>query len=367
MKNILDVSSIVCGSHYGSPDKRIQGFPVAGIRKVLGLINANYMQGDVVLCFDGGATLKKELLPTYKAGRVPDYSIMAQIDLLKSLLLECNIPFYQEDGYEADDFVCSMVHLLGLTKDDDGIEIITDDHDLACCVSDNVCIRNVTSNGVYIDRDNYSSRVVSGDTVPYNTILLHKVVNGDKSDAYPALHLPGVSFSILVEHFNNVLNPLFENGSLPRVSVMDFQLYEAVINSLPEQFTAETKKKLVDRGRIVYPFIKDVTSGGQDKFFEDMSSSGDPAYVVEYRHLKYVSKRNMDVKKFNFYCTFFGLNKCRVERQREMYGEMYDSFVNRLQNLAKDLSNGTMAVKYSRLNRRPKTPVENLDNMQLPL
>ena len=96
---VLDVSNIVFGGHYGSPDYQVMGMPLGGVRKLMGVINSMIMRDDIVLCFDGSKTIKKELMPEYKAGRVPNYAVLEQLDLLKEMLLECNIPFYCLDEY----------------------------------------------------------------------------------------------------------------------------------------------------------------------------------------------------------------------------------------------------------------------------
>lgn len=363
MKTILDVSNIVYGGHYGSPDWRISGFPVGGIRKLLGILNAGIRGSDFILCFDGGNTIKKELLPSYKAGRVPNYSVLAQLDLLKEILLDCDIPFYQDEKYEADDYICSLVHFFDRVRDPDNITIYSDDRDLACCVSDTVTLRNATSNGIIIDRNNYEQRVVSGKSIPYNTILLYKLFYGDKSDNYSGVSIPGLRFHTFAQEFIDAVTPFIERGDIPETGVMFYDAVCCIIDGLSDAISEESKKILKDQARIVFPQIFDVTENGFEAFCSEANSTGKPVYQVEQNHLKLVVNGGYNKSKFDSYCTMFSLNKCNPFKG----GMDMTAFKDRLHLLAKDLSNGVMAVERYNQHKFERTTTQMVADMELPL
>lgn len=367
MKSLLDISNIVYGGYYGSPDRRISGFPIGGIRKVLGILNANLKQSEFVLCFDGGNTIKKELLPSYKAGRVPNYSVFAQIDLLKEILTDCDIPFYWSPEFEADDYICSFVNLLATVKDPDSVVIYSDDRDLSCCVSSSVKMKNVTSNGICIDRENFEDRVVSGEKIPYNTILVHKMIYGDKSDNYSGLEIPGLRFDTLAQALLSEMQPYLESGQLPEAAFMDLEIMNIIIDSLPASFTSEMKEQIKAQARIVFPQLTDVTANGLDAFLSDVCNSSEPIYQVEKRHLKVFGFEDFNRSKFDFYCNVFGLNRCHADRYSSKYFDTVDAFKQKLALRAKDLSSGVMAVERYQSRKVERTVSNTVQNMALPL
>lgn len=369
MKSILDVSNIVYGGYYGSPNYRMHGFPIGGIRKLLGIINAEICNSEFALAFDGGATIKKELLPQYKAGRIPNYAVMAQIDLLRDILMDCNIPFYQQDEWEADDVICSLVDTLAIVRDQDNIVIYSDDRDMSCCVSDSVSIRNVTTNGVRINRSNFEQRVVNGETIPFNTILLHKMIYGDKSDNYPGIHVPGLRFDELAMAYINTVDDMIKSGQLLSTAYMNLDICEYVIDTLDSNIGHDAKDILKAQARIVFPQLVDVTTqdGGMSAFFADIQQSGEPIFKVIKRHLKVFGYEDFDRGKFDFYCTAFGLNKCRPNRYNSTHIELSDKLNQTLSLRAKDLASGVMAVEKYQRRKVVQSSTASIDNMQLPI
>lgn len=367
MKSILDISNVVYGGYYGSPGRRLAGFPIGGIRKVLGLLNANLQQSEFVLCFDGDSISKKELLPTYKAGRVPNYAVFAQLDLLKEILTDCGMPFYYSSELEADDYICSVINFLARVNDPDRVIIYSDDRDIACCVSDTVQIRNVTSNGICIDRNNFEERVVRGEQIPYNTILLHKMVYGDKSDNYPGLDIPGLRFDILAQSMLTEMKPFLDSGQLPDAAFMDLDVINVIIDSLPESFTVEMKERIKMQAQIVFPRLVDITLHGFDAFISDLQESAEPIYRVEKRHINVFGFDDFNRQKFDFYCSIMGLNKCHADRYRSTYAEMADAFKEKLKLRSLDLVDGVLAVE--RYNNRPvaHSNGSSVQSMTLPL
>lgn len=365
MKTILDVSSIVYGGHNGN-DRRISGFPVGGIRKLFGIINAGLSCSDFALCFDGGKIIKKELLPTYKAGRVPDFSVFAQIDLLKELLLNCNIPFYWDEQYEADDFIFSVCRELVALGDPEDVVIYTDDRDLSCCVTQQIRIAPVTSNGIGINRDCYENRVVNGRVIPYNSILLWKIFHGDSSDNYKALHIPGLTFESFTHEFISQVEPLIGPEGLTVLAYAEYPVFEAVVKMMSNTISPEDAETLLRQGRIAFPYAIPVSNADFTVYAEEFQR-GELLYAMERRHMKFFGNGSFERRKFDTYCSLLGLNKTKPARYVSSDSAEAQEFYSLLELRAKELSSGVLAVeRYG--NKRVSAPREDtLANMDLPL
>lgn len=364
MKSIIDVSSAVYGGHNGA-DRRIRGFPVGGIRKVFGIINAGLSHSDFALCFDGGEIIKKELLPTYKAGRVPDYSVIAQIDLLKELLTSCDIPFYHDPKYEADDFVFSVCAELLDLGDPEKIVIYSDDRDLSCCVTDQISIQNVTTNGMCITLENYQDRVVRGRTIPYNTILLWKIFHGDPSDNYKALRIPGLNFETVSHHMVSQLEPLINPQGFTPLAYAEYFVLEELLKDYEDMLSPEDLKLFKEQARIAYPYRIPVSDTDIEGYRAD-AMKGDQLYVLERKHMKFFGAGNFNRSKFDFYCTLLGLNKVKPGRSVDKDSAEAQEFYGLLELRAKELASGVIAVNHQRKKMiRPQGPT--LANMDLPI
>lgn len=365
MKMLVDVSSVIYGGHNGN-DVRMHGFPVGGIRKLFGIINAGLSQADFALCFDGGEIVKKELLPTYKAGRVPDYSVFAQVDLAKELLLKCDIPYYQDPKYEADDYVYSVCNELEMLGDTDDILIYTDDRDLACCVTDTTSIHHVTSNGIRITRKNYESRVVNGETIPYNTILLWKLFNGDPSDNYKALHIPGLNFANVAYNFVDTLSPLIGPRGFGELAFADYQVFEVFMKDYASIVSESAMKEVLQQARIAFPFKVPVSDTDIYGYRKDASHYG-ALYALERAHMKLFGNGNFNRRKFNSYCTMLGLNKTKPMYSIDRDSPEAKEFQTLLELRARELSDGTLAVEHYRTKRTVHPKGVSIKNMDLPI
>ena len=358
MKSIIDVSSVIYGGHYGN-ERRVRGFPIGGIRKLFGIINAGLCSSDFALCFDGGATIKKELLPTYKAGRVPDYSVLAQLDLCKELLTDCNIDFHCIPGYEADDLIFSLCQIKEVIGDIEVTVIYTDDRDLSCCVTNTNSIKCVTTNGACISMDSYSDRVVRDCRIPYNTVLLWKTFHGDNSDEYRALHIPGITFESISHEFISTLSPLIRPGGFTQIAYADYDVFASFMSDygLPDA----DKDKLLKQARIAFPFKVDVMDIPLNEFGNKLRDT--PLYVLERKHLKFFGLDSINKRKFENYCALLGIGRKFIDRD----SSESQAFYNLLELRAKALSNGEFAVKVSSGKKIVTSHAPTLDDMELPI
>ena len=137
----------------------------------------------------------------YKAGRdKQDDKFFEGINITMNLLMQGGVCVLKGDGYEADDLIKASVDRCKIDYPDLPIDVITGDVDLVPLVDDQVSVflssRKITYateksieklHYVQLTPDNYQSYMESLSAfktllVPYNTVLLSKILRGDKSD-----------------------------------------------------------------------------------------------------------------------------------------------------------------------------------------
>lgn len=368
MKTIIDVSSVVYSGHHGRPNLRMNGFPIGGLYSLLRLVAAELTRSDIALCFDGGDIIKKELLPTYKAGRVPDYSVAAQIDVAKEIFTGCDIPYYHEPRYEADDLIYSVCQALDDIGEREPIQILSDDRDIACNVHEGCSLKPVSTNGCCIDVDNYAERVVKGACVPYNTVLLWKIFHGDSSDHYKGIKIPGLDFASMAETYIDTLTPLISPQGFSEMAYASYDVFEAFLSEYSEKISPEDMEKLKAQARIVYPYKVNVFKENIEALFADF-----PKYqfhdAVERAHMRFFGEGNYSAKRFDFLVSMIGprggyRKRFNVYREDGEEGEAVRQYFT-LQ--AKNLSGGVLAVERYRSKKTVQPLTEPLRNMDLPL
>lgn len=328
MINILDVSNIIYGGHYGSTassrPKTVCGFPTGGLYKLFGLIASNIYNCDFALAFDGDSILKKELLPEYKAGRIPNYSVYAEIEMAKELCTMCNIPILYDPKYEADDFIYSLCFYISmLSMERQRMTIYSDDRDLACCIAPNISIHNVTTQGKAIDFDSFSDRVVDKMKLPYNSILLYKLFHGDKSDNYKGSYFPSVSFDVLFSELDEALKPLLEEGLGINLYYSHYDALAAVLNDIP--YLHDEKEQILRAARIVYPYLLDYSNVPFNEL-QQSCASGNMKLYNAYSNLKVFGRNDININKFIRICKTLSVpchGTSAVDKDKEIMDLLY--------------------------------------------
>lgn len=176
-------------------------------------------QDIMAVCFDSPCQFrknyfmeKKDGTPTdieYKGGRKSMPKPMLEGSALTiEMLSKAEMPIYKVENYEADDLIYSLVMVCKELYPSTAIDIITNDADLLPLVDEQVSVffRNrkftwaidkslLKRNYWQVIPDNYST-VVEGlskyvkFSIPYNTLLLHKLLRGDDSDNIPGSKNP---------------------------------------------------------------------------------------------------------------------------------------------------------------------------------
>lgn len=162
---------------------------------------------DVVVCFDNAipsrrAYVEDKFGTPYKPGRNHNSVVREGLDLTREILTKGNVNMLSVRDFEADDLVQACI-----TKFHDSYEqihVITGDFDLVPLVDDVVSVHlrsrkmryaadRVFATGYYeLTPDTYSDITTNwskftGWDIPYNAILLQKMLYGDESDGLPGI------------------------------------------------------------------------------------------------------------------------------------------------------------------------------------
>lgn len=167
------------------------------------------------VCFDRKVTARKEYFqeqfPDMKIGSDNEYKgkrskmpedMKVGIADSEYLLRKGGVSCFAAEGYEADDLIFACVQRAKAKYPGWPIDVITNDADLLPLVDDTVSVFIRSKTGTYAESKdlekakyvqvtprNFQSYVESlsdykGFLIPYNSLLLHKLLRGDKSDNY---------------------------------------------------------------------------------------------------------------------------------------------------------------------------------------
>lgn len=235
---------------------------------------SNFGFNPLVVCFDGvGSTRSRKAYfakysedsktgsVVYKDGRdSQDARFFEGVNLTMNLLRNGGVCVLKADGYEADDLIKAAVDKAKIDYPDLPIDVITGDADLLPLVDEQVSVflssRKSTwaessdiekKNYVQIRPENIQAYVeglteFKGLTMPYNTVLLKKLLRGDKSDAIPAYP------KFTPTKYNNLVSSLVEDG-YDLGDLFRYEVPEAVISyrgteePIPEHLIESTPKE----------------------------------------------------------------------------------------------------------------------------
>ena len=151
------------------------------------ILYQEYGKCDMVFCSDRTPTVKQGMFPGYKMSREHKEMIRQSRDVCEYILKDCGFTVLADDGYEADDFIYSLVR--DLKKQYDMIYIYTGDSDLYFLVDDNVTILPSSSRAKEVTKQNYTYTAGGSkmEYVPYNMSTFYKILFGDTSDGIPGV------------------------------------------------------------------------------------------------------------------------------------------------------------------------------------
>lgn len=273
--NIYDVSGLVhCGQNIRDYASRYAyGFPVGGMQYLLKHVVSDIVSfRDVVLCFDIGRSFRKDIDKRYKAGRVPNKDVWAQLDVLYDILPKCGIVCHGVDTFEADDLIFNVVEANDAPYDYHEITIFGTDYDLTHNItSGKIRFDSVSSQVNCVNYNNFPHAMYKDKTILPNTISAYKVFCGDKSDRVKpfvsnASGLTGLAL------YNKYVEIIKGQKQLKIKQIRSQQLLEIYIKQLGTLLNDIDRDELAKRIRLVYP-VKVVTDN-PNKFKEYTTQSG---------------------------------------------------------------------------------------------
>lgn len=159
--------------------------------------------------FEGGSDFRKNHFAGgkgtvdgkgYKGSRAENKgSFYEGIDLAREIMLKGGVSLYRAQGYEADDLIYAAIKKIKETDTTTPIDVVTNDSDLLPLVDEQVSVyirgtRQFSEDGCPEHRLYYQvtprtweeylsyTSAYKGYTIPYNSMLLFKMIRGDKSD-----------------------------------------------------------------------------------------------------------------------------------------------------------------------------------------
>lgn len=212
--HLIDVSATIHGADTNFSENNSHGFPTGGIYNTLRLLTRKIVDLNkdvVVFCFDRKTERQRAEGSTYKAGRKRwSKSMYYQASLMEEMLPKWGFQVaYQDakydnngdlsaDSREADEEIYNIV------KDNlqyfEHCYIYGTDRDLACCITPKCTLVSTHSNVHDITYENYETTVDRDYLIPYNSILLFKILVRDKSD--------NIKGSMQYKKFNEIIKAL---------------------------------------------------------------------------------------------------------------------------------------------------------------
>lgn len=221
----------------GQPKRVDTTIPAYTIKQIHRWSNFGYYP--TVVCFDGagcsrsrkayfakhnGTTDGAEPIGYKGTRESQDSRFYDGINITMNLLMQGGVCCLRADGYEADDLIKAAVDKSKELYPNLPIDVITGDADLVPLVDDQVSVflssRKITwaeskdlekRNYAQLTPNNYQDYMESLSAyknllVPYNTVLLTKLLRGDKSDEIPAYP------KFTPTKYNNLIESLIEDG-----------------------------------------------------------------------------------------------------------------------------------------------------------
>jgi DNA polymerase-1 len=199
-------SSTAFTTHAGEPTAGVFGFTSILLR-LLEQDHPDYL----AVTFDTGKTFRDKLFPEYKATRakMPE-DLRPQMERIRQIVDAFNIPRLEMEGYEADDVLGSLAHLLA--SQGFGVKIITGDRDLLQLVNDRILV-NLPGKTIADARDYFAKDVVELFGVEPDQVVDYKALVGDKSDNIPGVAGIGEKTAASLLHTYNSLDGIFSHLS----------------------------------------------------------------------------------------------------------------------------------------------------------
>lgn len=206
---IVDGNAIIHRAYHALPAfKTKDGVPtnaLYGFASMLHNTILEYRPNYVVVCFDTQAkTFRDEVFEDYRAHRPKtDDDLIKQFPMVREYLNAADIPYFELDGYEADDLIATLVDQFKKEKNLLSI-ILTGDKDIFQLANDRVLIatpQNGNKKPKLYDHDG----VIKKFDLPPDKVADLKALTGDPSDNYKGVAGVGPKTAVkLIKEFGSV-------------------------------------------------------------------------------------------------------------------------------------------------------------------
>lgn len=264
----------------------------------------------IAICFDSPVPSRKAFFckafnvepgsaAEYKGGRERMSEMFYDsIERIQTLFNHVGISCFKSRNYEADDLIFACIKKAKEDYPGVPIDVITNDADLIPLVDDTVSVFIRSKIGTYAVRkdlekmkyiqvtpDNYQEVVQNMSNyrkflVPYNTLLLQKIIRGDSSDNIPGIKkkFPPKVYNRLIEDMQHDwvdLYDAFRYGECKK----SYRLLDTK-EEVSKEFAMENKSKC---------FIKYDRPKELDRILEVMSRYTDDSEVLDYIEKMYLT------------------------------------------------------------------------------
>ncbi|MEK7103872.1 MAG: DNA polymerase, partial [Patescibacteria group bacterium] len=225
----------------------------------------------VAACFDvKGPTFRHEQFKEYKAKRVkaPD-ELYSQIDIVKRVLAAFSVPFFEKQGYEADDLIATINFLMQKKQisPKPNIVILSGDMDNLQLVSDNT--------KVYTMRKGLKDTVLYGieevkekyDGLIPEQVVDYKALRGDPSDNIPGITGIGEKTAIqILKDFGSLKNLYkeIEKNSGKSKTLLKPNLLQKIKDYKDQAFISQKLAQMDNKAPIDFS-LKEIEFKGFDK------------------------------------------------------------------------------------------------------
>ena len=236
---LIDISSLFFRSYYAISAKMTneKGLPtnaLYGVLKMLEQLIRKKNPDYVICCFDTKKpSFRKEIYQNYKANRseMPE-DLETQIPYLKTMMSKLLIPCWEEEGFEADDLIASLISFTK-TKNWNSY-IVSSDKDFAQIVDNNVFLYDTMKDVVY---DPKGVEEKWGLTPSQMQDFL--AITGDASDNIPGVKGIGPKGAVqLLKSYNN-LEDIYNN-----IDELKTKLKEKLLENKEQAFLSKKLVKL---------------------------------------------------------------------------------------------------------------------------
>lgn len=235
-------------TYFNSQHRLSKTIDVGGVKKVIdttiqsGTIKAihrwsNHGANPTAVCFDSPVPARKGYFAksfdmpvdgdkAYKGGRKSMAGdVYEAIEMVKDILVDAGVSCYKGYNYEADDLIYACIKRAKQDYPNMPIDVITNDADLLPLVDNQVSVFLRSKKGTWAERKdleklhyiqvtpaNYQGVVQDLSAykkflIPYNSILLHKLLRGDTSD-----NIEGIKKLFPPKKYNAIVEDLIDRN-----------------------------------------------------------------------------------------------------------------------------------------------------------